>query len=313
MMNRKNIPRYLKACLRAVVRNSPRVYLKMLSRSPYTVTHLDTYGIEMIVDVRDPAISKPILALGEYEKNFAERLLSHVTPDTCFVDVGANIGFFSLAVGRRATNGRVWSIEPDPRNVRLLRASIALNGFEDRVDVRHVAASDTDGELFFSTLGYEANLGARFTARDESTLLARSVNGAPSPTKVRAQAVDNIVGDMRVDLVKVDVEGYEPAVLKGMHKVLAMHRPVVFSEFAPGTIRHISKTDPSEMLDFMKACGYLVSIVEDNGSLTPMTTDVKGVLARHDTRRHHLDLLFTPKESANQPPKGIAHSARALG
>lgn len=298
-MNKQKIPNYLKACLRSVVSNSPRMYLKMLSRSPYAVTHLNSYGIDMIVDVRDPAISKPIIALGEYERHFTEKLLSYVNPDTYFVDIGANIGFFTLVVAQRATHGRVLSIEPDPSNYRLLNSSLVLNGFEGRVDVHNVAASDADGELFFSTLGYEANIGARFTAKHQSTLLERSVSNAPSPTKVPAKTVDSIVGDIRVNLVKIDVEGYEPAVLRGMQKVLFKHRPIVFSEFAPGTIRHISETDPSEMLDFMTGHGYWISIVEDNGRVSEMKTDAKGVLARHSTDLHHQDLIFIPKESAS--------------
>jgi FkbM family methyltransferase len=294
-MNVKRIPAYLKACIRAAVTSSPRAYLKMLSRSPYTVKDLDRYSVSMIVDVRDPAISKPILALGDYESGFAQTLLSFVNEETHFVDIGANIGFFTLVVACRALRGRVWSVEPDGQNVRLLRASIALNGFDDRVEVHHMAASDADGEVFFSTLGYEANIGSRFTAKEEATLMERSLESARKPTKIRARALDNLLRDTRVDVVKIDVEGYEPAVLAGMREVLRQQRPVIFSEFAPGTIRHISKTDPAEMLRFVGACDYALAIVEESGAVTTMGNDIDGVLARHDERRHHLDLMFTPR------------------
>ncbi|WP_448577905.1 FkbM family methyltransferase [Thermosphaera sp.] len=272
----------------------------MLARSPYTVTTLDHYGIDMLVDVRDPAISKPILALGEYEKGLASRLLAFVVPDTHFLDIGANIGFFTLAVARRAERGRVWSIEPDPQNVRLLRASVALNGFEDRVEVRHEAASDIDGDIFFSTLGYQANLGARFTAKEESTLLSRSIAGAPRPTKVRARTMDAALRGERIDLVKIDVEGHEPAVLKGMREFLTRSRPVVFSEFAPGTIQHISKTNPADMLRYMCDLGYLLSVVNEDGTSAQVKDGAEGLLARYDRQQHHIDLLFIPKELANQ-------------
>ena len=91
---------------------------------------------------------------------------------TRFVDVGANIGFFTLAVAQRAAQGKVWSIEPDPQNVRLLRANVMLNGLEGRVEVHHAAASDAAGEVFFSTLGYDRHIGSRFTAKDAATLRA---------------------------------------------------------------------------------------------------------------------------------------------
>lgn len=300
-MNGRNIPRYAKACLRAALQNRPRAYMKMLSQSPYTVTYLSDYDISMLVDVRDPAISKPILALGEYEAGFCRRLLSFVNDDTHFVDIGANIGFFTLAVARRAAHGRVWSIEADLQNARLLRASIALNGFEERTEVHYMAASDADGEVFFSTLGYGANIGARFTAKQESTLLERSLVGAPKPSRLRARAMDNLLRGERVDLMKVDVEGYEPAVFQGLREVLCQQQPVVFSEFAPGTIQHISKSDPAEMLRFIRNCDYAFSVVDNTGAVTELGDNVEKVLARHDAREHHLDLMFTPKKRANQP------------
>jgi FkbM family methyltransferase len=295
-VNLRRLPAYLQACLRAAATSGPRAYLKMLSQSPYTVKDLPRYGISMVVDVRDPAISKPILALGAYEDALAQVLLSAVREDTHFVDVGANIGFFTLAVARRAVRGRVWSVEPDDQNVRLLRASVALNGFDRTVAVHHLAASDADGEVFFSTLGYEANIGARFTAKEEATLARRSLAGARKPSRIRARAIDTLLRGERVDLVKVDVEGHEPAVFAGMQEVLQRQRPLVFSEFAPGTIRDISGTDPAEMLRALLNCGYGVAVVEERGAVTPLGNDVAAVMGRHDERRHHLDLMFTPRE-----------------
>jgi FkbM family methyltransferase len=274
----------------------------MLSQSPYTVKDLPGYGVSMLVDVRDPAISKPILALGEYEGGFSSQLLACVGEDTHFVDIGANIGFFTLTVAARAPRGRIWSVEADQQNVRLLRASVALNGFENRVEVHHMAASDAEGEVFFSTLGYEANIGARFTAKEESTLLDHSLKGARKPIKLRAQTMDSLLHGKRVDLVKVDVEGYEPVVFAGMREVLRQQRPVIFSEFAPGTIRHIGKSDPADMLRFVRDCGYVLAIVEEGGLLTPMGGNVEGILGRHSEKQHHLDLMFMPGEKVDRLP-----------
>lgn len=163
-----------------------------------------------------------------------------------------------------------------------------------------MAASDADGEVFFSTLGYESNIGARFTAKEETTLIERSLAGTAKPSRLQARAMDNLLRDERVDLVKVDVEGYEPAVFRGLHEVLCQQRPMVFSEFAPGTIRHISKSDPAEMLRFVRDCGYTISVVENTGVVTGMGGDIAKVLARHDARQHHLDLMFTPLERVSQ-------------
>jgi FkbM family methyltransferase len=264
----------------------------MLSLSPYTVKDLPAFGVSLVVDARDPAVSKPILALGEYEPHVTRHLLSRVGEDTRFLDVGANIGFFTVVVAQKARRGKVWSLEPDPGNFRLLRTNVALNGLEGRVDARNLAADDRQGSLFFSTLGYDANLGARFTARDKATLVERSLPGAGEPVIVDAVRLDEWLRGEKVDLVKVDVEGFEPAVFRGMEGILRGCRPSVITEFAPGTIRHISRSDPADFLRFFEGVGYEIGVLDRDGAVTKMRT--ADILARPGAGGHHLDLVLEP-------------------
>ena len=306
-MNIRNVPRYATACCRALLTSGPRSYLKLLSKSPYTVKELPQFGVSMIVDVRDPAISKPILALGEYEPAFTQVFLALARKSTHFLDVGANIGFFTLLAAKQMTEGRIWSVEPDPTNVRILRANIALNGLEDIVNVSHAAASDTDGEVYFSSLGYDANNGARFTAKDEDVLLARSLPDSPAPTKVRALAADTLLRDQSIDLVKIDVEGHEPSVFAGMHRILKEDRPIILSEFAPGTIQHISKVDPSEYLNSLSLHKYVFAVIEHDGQVTAAGSSTEDVLSRYAAEgEHHIDLILLPEEKANKTLEDIA-------
>lgn len=309
-MNIKKVSKYVAACFRALFTSGPRSYFKLLAKSPYTVKDLPRFGVSMIVDVRDPSISKPILALGEYEPAFTQVFLALVRKHSHFLDVGANIGFFTLLAAKHMTDGRVWSIEPDPDNVRLLGANVALNGFQNRVNILHAAASDADGEVYFSTLGFNANIGARFTAKDEETLLARTLAGAPGPTRVRSITIDSLLREQRVDLVKVDVEGHEPSVFAGMQHILKEDRPIILSEFAPGTIQHISKVDPSEYLNGIALHGYVFAIIEHTGEVTPMGNSTKEVLSKFTLgAEHHIDLLLLPKEKVNKTLEVIAAKA----
>lgn len=297
-MNLRNLPRYAKACMVGLLRGAPRSYLKLLGGSPYTVQYLPVYDVSMIVDVRDPAISKPILALGEYEPGLTKVLMSLVSESTNFVDVGANIGFYTLIAGSRAARGRVWSIEPDPTNARLLRANVALNGLEERVTVCRAAASDADGEVYFSSLGHDANIGARFTAKEEQRLLALMRPGAPSPVKVAAVRIDDVTRGAAIDLVKIDVEGHEPAVFGGMQRLLEQDRPIILSEFAPGTLRHISGVDPGGFLEDIAGRGYAFGVIGRDGRVDAVGARVDDVAARCAAGgEHHMDLLMTPEET----------------
>jgi FkbM family methyltransferase len=131
------------------------------------------------------------------------------------VDVGANVGYYMLlirqAVGPR---GRVDSIEPQPDNVVELRRNIDANRF-DNVRLFPVALGEADGEAMLST---EIN----------ATLLGEP-SGPRTPVAVRR--LDDVVEE-RIDLLKVDVEGYEAQVLRGARRHLAS-RPALFLEVHP--------------------------------------------------------------------------------
>jgi len=297
-VNARNIPRYALSCARAILASRPRSYLKLLSSTPYVVQELPAWGFSMLVDVRDPAISKPILALREYEPSVTRVLAALLRERTRFLDIGANIGFFSLLAARRMTGGKVWSIEPDPVNARLLRANVALNGLEGSVEVLEAAASDADGEVWFSDLGHGAAIGSRFTSKVESMLRERSLPGAAAPKPVAAIAADNALRGQRVELVKVDVEGHEPLVFDGMQRILAEDRPVVVSELAPGTIRHITGTDPLRFLESVTAHRYQLAIVDDASPTLLASADSREVLARCSRRGHHADIVMIPEERA---------------
>jgi len=292
-MNFTKLPTYMKAVLRAAFRNRPRDYLRMLSDSPLAVKNLPDHGVSLIVDSRDPAISKPILCIGQYEKNVTDVLLSLVKDDTCFVDVGANIGYFTLLVARRCPRGKVFSFEPDPANYAVLKANVALNRLEDVISAHRLAVSDEDGKVYFSDLGNPANLGARFTAKEAATLREHSAAGAAAPVEIDAVRLDTFLKDERVDLVKVDIEGHEPAAFRGMRNLLERQRPTIVTEFAPGTIQHISKSDPAELLKFFAELKYGLSVIDDDGSVRP--ADADAVMARFSRNRtHHIDLLLRP-------------------
>lgn len=137
-----------------------------------------------------------------------------------FVDVGANWGYFTLA-GAHAVGaeGRVLALEPDPRMHDELRANVARNGIRN-VTVLPVAAAEGAGEAVLA--GYaEADRN-----RGVSSLVAAPSADAPAFT-VRTAALDDLLdgeGIGAVDLVKIDVEGAEERVLRGMARGLAEGR-----------------------------------------------------------------------------------------
>lgn len=141
-------------------------------------------------------------------------------PGGTFVDVGANWGYFTL-LGAHAVGpgGRVVALEPDPRVYAELRANVARNGL-GTVTVLPVAASDRAGEAVLSGFA-EADRN-----RGVSSLVAAPA-GASSSFPVRTAALDELLDGLRigsVDLVKIDVEGAEELVVRGMARGMAEGR-----------------------------------------------------------------------------------------
>lgn len=133
------------------------------------------------------------------------------------LDIGAHTGIYALiakAVNPKAT---VIALEPSPSVAKILRQNIQLNGLAIRVE--QVAASDTNGQAVFhdydGELPYSASLDPKM--------------GGPIKHKVRVARVDDLI-EGPVDLVKIDVEMHEPAVLRGMRTILERDRPTMLIE-----------------------------------------------------------------------------------
>jgi FkbM family methyltransferase len=165
------------------------------------------------------------LVRGVLEPSVQEALRRHVGPGAVVFDVGADIGFFSLLSARLAgPSGRVEAFEPVPASAAAVTANARLNGFGERITVHQVAVSDHEGCATL-LLGVD---------RTWSHLSERGLSpSARTPIDVRVIRLDDRIaaGELPLpDVVKLDVEGSEIAVLGGLSRTLRAHRPVVICE-----------------------------------------------------------------------------------
>jgi len=166
----------------------------------------------LFVNTGDLGCPSPIVNGGVWEPENLAVLQSFVTGDTVFVDVGANVGYYAIAIGNRlGKSGRVYAFEPHPELANLIERSVQLNSLEHVVTVSQCAVSDSEGslELFYP----EGHLG-RGTA-------SREIDEPGRTLSIPAQRLDLLLPpQLRVDLMKIDVEGHELAVMRGMEDVL---------------------------------------------------------------------------------------------
>lgn len=213
-----------------------------------------------------------------YEPWVFAHLHKHFTKDAVFVDVGANIGFFS-AVASRVVK-RVIAIEPYPPNVVLLQKNLTENG-RDNFVIFPVAASNR-----LETAGIDLAPGTNHSVRGISA-------GRPLP--VMGIPLDAILRDEAPTIIKIDVEGHEYSAITGMRATIERHRPVITIEYSPKFINAASGIEGSELLQFMTERGYKIANMGRDNKLMPDQTldDIQRLWTSGPTRTH-LDLLLTP-------------------
>lgn len=287
------LQRYAGGVLRGLRGWRPKHLAAGLGGTPWVIRRLDSFGFDMVLDLHDPAVSRPLLLAGDYEPHVTKALLGLLRDDTHLLDIGANLGYFSLLAAAKCPQGRIFSVEPDPQNFRAFSASIALNAFGERIKAVQTAASDEDGCATLSDLGNAANRGARFTAKSRATLEARVHGPAPTFTEVRMARLDHLFAGERIDVVKIDVEGHEPPALRGAEGLLRANKPAILLEFSPGNIINIAGEQPDSPLRFLRELGYRWQVLGDDGSLGAPETDPATLIARLQARNeHHADLLL---------------------
>lgn len=209
----------------------------------------------------DLTIAKKIILYGEYDKAQIELLCSFIEPGDDVLDIGANIGIYSLYLSRAVgPKGRVLAFEPDPSNLAVLRHNLESNGCEN-VEVIPCCLGDAEGEVkLFQSFG---NAGG-------SSLWHRNEAGGHSLVPMRIG--DEVMSEhgFRPRVAKIDVEGAEAMVLAG----LKAHKPrVILFEYSTRLLKEVG-SDPSAFLDALIAEGYdLASVDAQTGGTQGGTID----------------------------------------
>ena len=188
--------------------------------------------------------------LARYHDLHLQLLIDHcVKPGERVVDVGANIGMLTLhAASRVGPRGVVDAFEPNPACCRRIEAALVGNHIS-QVRLHPIGLSDAPGTLVLSILQNHTGMGTLATMDGSAAVTAR-VN---VPVRV---ADDVLLSDPRpIALVKIDVEGFEARVLRGMCEVLKRHQPIVTTEVVPEWLERAG-SNVRELVELMRAAGY---------------------------------------------------------
>jgi FkbM family methyltransferase len=260
------------------------------SESPVTIRwsvddleFADVAGIRMALDRADASVSIQI-AEGQYEPQVAWTLDRLLGEGDVFVDVGANVGYHTFrASARVGVTGRVFAVEANPENARLIAHTIDSNGIAN-VELVPVALAAERGYVSFGT-----HVGSNGGFLPDGA----SITGSGRGTIVPTMALDDL--DLqRVSVVKIDVEGAEGIVIDGATRTIERHRPTFVMEFSKEMTTRVSARSPQEHLGRFVDWGYSIAVIDrSTGEPHPVAT-VDHLLADWGDHLRIEDLLLTP-------------------
>ncbi len=200
------------------------------------------------------------------ETRFFER---HIKAGDICLDVGANVGYYTnLFASITGKSGRVFSVEPLLRNVRLIELAAAINHTDEIVTVLRVGASNEDSEINFSFEG------------DSSYASVKSVDSKSDGVVIQCKKIDTIVSEFnlpRIDILKMDVEGWEYHALRGMETILAESRRRPRLMMIELFSDHLKKYSSSiaEICEFLSGYEYAPFYLggAEHGELLPFTME----------------------------------------
>jgi FkbM family methyltransferase len=218
--------------------------------------------LSYLMPADDRIITPWIVTKGAYEPPLVDYFTANIKPTDHCLDLGANFGWFTVLMAHCAPQGRTIGVEPDAYVFELLRDNIFVNHFERCAWPLRAAASDRSGLL---TL-YRRHTRSSNTSiiRVDAEALATSYGEAPAEAfEVDAVSVDDLLPrfDGRLDFIKIDVEGAEPLVFRGLRRTLETNPQLrIVMEWAPSQIRDAGFV-PSTFLEELEALNLDAEIV----------------------------------------------------
>lgn len=209
-----------------------RVMLKLGAKQIVTAKMRDK--TTMLVDLRTNTESSAFFS-GEYDSDLIGVIRRLLNPDYYFLDIGANIGFYSVAIGAfiksNESSGRVIAFEPMNANLKRLLNNLKANNLDSFCQAYNIGLSNQSGDS-------EIILREDFLDGSETGNCSISINdeidSGFDKEPIKLERLDKfwpeVIGEQKIDMIKMDIEGHEDFCLEGGQKVLKENRPTILME-----------------------------------------------------------------------------------
>lgn len=181
------------------------------------------------------------IALQKYEE-YETMLMQHqLLGKDVVVDVGANIGYYTLLMASMAK--KVYALEPDVECFEILKKNVEENKLKNVVLLNIAASNKTEIRKFIID---KKNLGnsrldsedCHASAHNDEALARNDTRKIEKVSSVKCERLEDILcNEHKIDLIKIDTQGWEPEVIEGAKKIIKRDKPILFLEYSPSEYR----------------------------------------------------------------------------
>ena len=204
------------------------------------------------------------IALEKYEPYETKLILKQAQKGDVVVDVGANIGYYTILLADKVgKTGMVYAFEPDITNFEILEQNIKANNLKNVMAVNTGVGSKNETKTLYKS---EDNLGdhklynGQFLISNVEIIQNPPVGKPTSSLKkggslktetVKIIKLDDYLKNQKIDLMKIDTQGWEPEVINGAKGLIEENKPVMFLEYSPASYK-IAKLNGEKMMIFLR-------------------------------------------------------------
>ncbi len=201
---------------------------------------------------------------GTLEQGMIQFVKNLIQPNMVVVDVGAHVGIYSLLLAKLVgVQGKVYSFEPTPKTFEFLNLNLEINGYQDRVVAESIAILDREGMMKLA-ISNQSGLNTLFPASSDDLTI-----------EVRTACLDDILENiLQIDFLKIDAEGAEPLIWKGMKKIRQLHPGLkIIMEFAPSHLIRAGFNPEVFYQEIIEADFSVFKIHDFTGELMPISRE----------------------------------------
>jgi FkbM family methyltransferase len=249
---------------------------------------------KLFVNSNDPVITPSLFLNGTYEPFETKIFMNLIKENDILLDIGANIGYYSIIAASIIKKGKIYAFEPEPHNYDLLTRNIKINGYNNIIPVQKVVSNFNGKVKMYID---NKNTGSH-------SLSQENVANLKNYLEVNSIKLDDYlegINQRKVDIIKMDVQGAESQVIDGLTKTLHHNTSIkIIMEFWPKGLINM-EINPIKFLQKIKTLGFKIAVLDEaNEKIIKLSiAEIVESCKKKQNGKDHINLLLTKSDIHN--------------